>query len=310
MAPLSELVAVPDGTVEQKHLLGTLQLSRVPDTAVETNLARTLMLREGLDPDLIPAEPKPVHVFGRACRAVETRRTAVGSKTKREQIDVREVLTNSAESIYQVTRVVVDEANKVIDHPKAMRVVFDPSPRTIRAEPLEASHYEALRGLEDRIRDFYIDNQHKITGAKVREVMRKVLRDCHATPWCGAYFTPIEYQGRMQALRAVIKGLYGDDGEVTIVPMLNSQALREELDRHHTRAVKAEATELMAEISDRLKQPGNVRQEMVAAKLAARRQLGEKRARMAELIGRETDAINEAVRMLDEQLEQLMERKA
>jgi signal transduction histidine kinase len=311
MPPLSELVAVPDGAVSNKHLLGTLQLSRVPDHGVDVDLVRTLMQREGLDPSMIPAEPKPVHVFGRACRAIETRRTAVGAKTRREQVDVREVLTNSAESVYQVTRVVVDEGNRVIDHPKAMRVVFDPTPRTIRAEPLESQHYDALRGLEDAIRESYKSNLGKITGAKVREVMRKVLRECHATPWTNAaYFTPIEFQGRMQALHALVKGLYGDDGEFTIIPMLNSKALREELDRHHTRAVQAEATELMAEISERLKTPGNVRQEMVATKLAARKQLGEKRNRMAELIGRETDAINEAVRMLDEQLEALMERQA
>jgi hypothetical protein len=38
----------------------------------------------------------------------------------------------------------------------------------------------------------------------------------------------------------------------------------------------------MAEISERLKQPGNVRQDPVTAKLAIRRQFGENRKRMAE----------------------------
>lgn len=40
MTPLSALVAVPDGAIDQKNLLGTIQLIRVPERSVEAEDAR------------------------------------------------------------------------------------------------------------------------------------------------------------------------------------------------------------------------------------------------------------------------------
>lgn len=304
------VMAAAGGQIPQDALLGNLVLRRVPDASVEVGLARALMQQHGLDPALIPEAPKPVHVFGRACRAVETRRPKQQAKTHREQVDVREVVTNSAESVYQITRVLVDEANRQVDHPKAMRVVHSPDVvRPIHVEPIDPDHYEALAALEGRIRDYYTANLGRVPGAKLREIVRKLLRDSKAVSYgSAADFVPMEANATMAALKAVIEGLYPGEGRLTLIPLLNTDDLRDELDYHHTREIQDEVHDLMADMRERLAQPGNVRQDMLTNKRLQRRMLTEKCERMRELIGKETGAITEAMELLDMQLAALEER--
>jgi hypothetical protein len=111
-----------------EHILGFYALFTVPDQPVSASKLARLWAAEGLPAGVVPNERKAVHAFQYACRSIESRRT-IGVEQSEEQISVDEIYTNPEKSEYQVTRVVRDRANRVIDHPKTMRITFDQDTR-------------------------------------------------------------------------------------------------------------------------------------------------------------------------------------
>src|SRR4051812_17851546 len=183
---LTQALEILEG-LDPAHVAGTLTNTRVPDAPVNLEQLRALMTAEGLDTTMLPA-PKtpraPALDFALACRAVETRRGKRGRTG--ERVAVGEVVTNATESVYQITREVVDEANRVIDHKKGMRVVYvkdvlatDP----IHVEPFAQEHYEHLKHLEAEIRLRFDALRGTIPGSKIRAILREQFRRMQATRW-------------------------------------------------------------------------------------------------------------------------------
>lgn len=316
----AEMLTLMDGSqLDESDLMGFITLSTVPDRSVDGTKLNRLWRAEGLDPGLIPDVRKPVNDFQQACRSVETRRGAIGSNGHRTEVKVDEVTNLGDDCVYQITRMVRDTNNRVIDHNKGMRLVFskplseiDPAPENcIAVEPLDKATYGAVKGLEDAILDHYRKNLAKVPGNKVRNAIRDLLHTHGAENLRrrsgGVYFVPIGGADTLEALQRVVQKLYGEDADLHVIPQAGTKAVQKMVAKHHTMNVQDDADAMIARISDRLKSGNKVRKDLLTNLMQQRRELGARRKEYVALLGGEQKLVTEKLTILDDQLDRLME---
>lgn len=263
-ATLTQTLEILEG-LDPADVAGLLTNTRVPDAPCDVEQLRSLMLAEGLDTSALPAPAKPrpaVFDFAIACRSVETKRGKRGRRG--ERVAVGEVVTNDAESVYQVTRELVDADNRVIDHEKGMRVVYDKAmqPDPIRVEPFALEHYEVLKHLEDEIRMRFFALRGTIPGSKVREIVRKQFKAMSATRWSttnSVWFAPTERVATLEAIERVLKAIYGDRAEFDSIPLPASPHTWRTVEQKVGGHVAGDADKLVAEIASKLADGADVR---------------------------------------------------
>lgn len=316
---MPNLLAVPGGTIDPAHLLGVQVLYTIPDKAVSYDKLRAAWTLEGLDESLIPDKRSSVNTAEYACRSVETRKGGSASNGRgRLIVKVDRVSTSARQCVYQLTRQVFDEANQAIEHEKGMTLTFDADalavgndPWTVR--PWEEEHYLAMRPLEVAIREHFNEHVGTVPGQKVRNAVRDYLTRKDKLGGTnmrrasgGVYFVPIEHASTLDSIETVVKGLYGDDADFDMIPMANSVGIKEIVEKHHVLNVREEAAQLVATVAERLRnEDTKPRRDFVENIMRQRRELGQHRAKMQELLGRETEAVNEALSLIDEQIGKL-----
>jgi hypothetical protein len=310
---LADLMAVKSGRLTQKSLLGVLTISSVPDRGVKLSKFRKEWISEGLDINLVPEERKPVNVFQEACRLVGTGKRGVPSENRVTEILAEQVTNNEGECVYQITRAVKDKQARLIEHPKAMRMVYNKVTGTIDCEPLDPDSYLELRHIEAKVREHFDANVKTVPGAHVRTGVRETLLSLGATRVANAasvYFVPISGYSAVEALQRVLTNLYNGDAYIHVIPWLDTDATREIVEKHHTMDVKAQCEELVAEIHNRLKDQGNgqskVRRDYATNKINERIALSRRIKEYESLLGTEIEEIKTAMGLLDDQIERLM----
>lgn len=300
----------------KEHLAGVLVMTSVPDRPVKLEQARDLLVREGLDATLVPAKRPEVFDFQQACRSVETRRGKGAGA--RQMVTVGEVVTNGDESVYQITAETRDETNRVIDHAKGMRVVYDKAlagdpvvgDDPIHFEPIDdETLYRSLSDLGDRIKLQFFATRGKLPGPKVREILRTSFKRMHATRWANSvHFVPMAREPEVQALRTVVKELYGADAIFDVIPLPNTAGVRDMLEDKIALHVKEDAHKLIAEVARQLRDGQKVSQSKFDAAVKAKREIAEHAAKMQEVYGGELDAVTDALGLIDDQLLTMYER--
>jgi hypothetical protein len=319
----TDMLRLLDGTkLPEEAVLGVITIFTVPDKNVDGAVLANEWAREGLDPKLIPDTRRPVNDFQQACRSVETRRAGTNAQGHKTEVKVDEVTNAGDECVYQITRMIRDTTNRVIDHPKAMRVIFNKvsaetnpdSANCIRVEPLDPAHFGAIKGLADRIVQHYDSNRGTVPGQKVRNAVRDYMKILGAENLRrasgGVYFVPMVGADTLKSLARVCETIYPDgDCDFAFFPQPNTKAAAKLIAKHHVLNVQSEADEMMSRISERLKNgTGKVRKDLLTNLMQQRRELGAHRKRYIELLGGEQKLITEKMSMLDEMLENLMER--
>lgn len=308
------LVAVtPGGDITMDHIIGWVASSRVPDRPVSgAKLLRTWAGHD-LDTTLIPQDRQPVHIFQSACRSVETRRVN-GHVT---EVKVDEVKQDAIECVYQVTRMVRDRENLVIDHPKAMTVAFDKKSSAISFIPRDHAAYQALKGTEDQIVEHFEKNAKTIPGAKVRNAIRDYLFILGGSNLRkksgGLYFVPKSKESKkvLDTLGVVLEKLYGDDAELWTLPMADTDTERKLVERHFVLNVNEKAEETISKAAAVLARDAKdsyVRKDVLRNVLSERKQLGEWRDQYAALLHSEVEEANAKFSILDDQIEALVLR--
>jgi hypothetical protein len=297
---------------------GVLVTTSVPDRAIDGEQLRTLLLAHGLDDSLVP-EPKKiseVHAFQNACRSVETRR---GSKAKGRTttVAVGEVVTNATESVYQITAEVRDETNLVIEHPKAMRIRYTKAlagGAPISVEGLEPHYAEALKPLADVIQLKFDAMRGRLTGAKVREILRAQFRDMHAPRWANAqYFVDLRHVNTIEALSKVLGNLYAGDAKYTLAPVFNTTAVRAGVKVAIGETVATDATRLMGENAKRLSAKAEGKPKKITTREFERAndlrtELVKQAEAMMSNYGEEIATVREALALLDEQVVEMFDK--
>ena len=300
--------------IPREFIAGTLTTTSVPDRYIDLEDFRARMTAHGLDASLVPAKRSEIHDFQQACRSVETRRGAKAPQGPRTQVTVGEVVTNSVESVYQVTAEVRDETNRVIEHPKAMRVVYDkslvgPGKDPIRFEPLDPNYAQALKDIEPVIRLRFDAARGKLPGPKVREILRTLFKRMNATRWANSvYFVSTAHEAQLAAMREVIKGTYGADGDCSTVPILNTKGVHEIIGEKVAAHVQDDVTKLMSEFAKKLT-PGAaiIEADFLRAQGSRAQLVTQAEAMMAEY-GEEIATVREALALVDEQVMEMWSR--
>lgn len=307
--PKNVIAVTPGGEITKDMILGFYALFYIPDQPVSAAKLRKLWLAEGLDENLVPRNRRAVNAFQVACRSVETRRHSVGSNAEAE-IKVDEVTETNEVCVYQITRMVRDRDERVIEHPKAMRVTFSKDTETIKFEKLDRAAAQALGTIQDDITEHFEKNAKKLPGSKVRAAIRAILDQMGATnvrkKSGGVYFCPKEGHATLESLQSVLSGLYDDVAELHLIACANAEGERAMIAKHFTVNVKDELNELMADVATRLREGTGIRADRLKNIVNRRREIEGHAARYRALLDDNLGDVDEAGRLLDEQIEELV----
>lgn len=293
--------------------IGRLTTTHVPDRAIDGERLRELMKAEGLPHDLVPAKRSPVFDFQNACATVATRRG--GKDAKGEYVEVARVKADQVECVYQITRCVKDTTNRVVEHHKSMRIVYakerlaqgrDP----IYVDALSFDDYEALKHLEQKIRLHFDAHRGRLPGQNVRVILRELFARLHATRWAAnasVWFVPEQHAGTIDAMERVLKALCGDQVEFDAIPLYRADTI-DVLERKVASQVRTDVGKLMGENAEKLRAGEKVKTTTFERARAERAKLSEYAKHMIALVGDEIGAVEESLRMLDDQLMEMWGR--
>lgn len=211
--------------------------------------------------DAFPESRSATDVFRSACRSVESRR---GERDV--EIAVDEIVNDANECLYQITRQVRDRTNRVIEPGKSMMLALRKSVHQIEVRQLGDD--DALRGLEQAIREHYTANTTTVPGQKIRNGIIEVLARIGAQNVAkrkGLYFVPEQYKARdsgrlrktepvLQGLANLIDELYGQDGDLFWIPCPDTDYLRRVVARHFVMNTRKESAEALERALYRLRQ--------------------------------------------------------
>lgn len=323
-----DLIAVKDG----EHVMGYYALFTVPEREVNVSRLGAAWAAEALPMNLVPTDRKEVDVFKRACRSVETRRTTGSDRVL--EIKVDQVSEDRETCVYQITRMVRNKKQQVIEHPKAMRVRFIKGELRMREtagtywyeereeeylEPINDLEFEPLTSntaglneLEESIRDHYLNNGATVTASKIRTAIRGLMNHIGGIgvrkKGGGVYFVPKDGRDELESLIRVLHRTYGNDAEAHLIPCASEKYQQEMVQRHFESNVSQEIDETMARVADKLLANRNIRHDALANMFARRKELGSLRTRYSAMVGEDMATIDEKLSLLDQQLGKLMEK--
>lgn len=314
---LKGLVAIGDSSIKP---LGYVVWFSVPDEAVPLRRFKMTLAAHGLPPSLAPTDTKAIHTFKRAMREQEGRKRTNGHITETAVAQVNET---TEDCVYQISQVVRDLQERVIDYERGMRVTFNKKTEDIGFNVLGGVPRQELLPFMESIQDFYEKNSSKVTGARVRGVVRNYLKDEPDEgrgvdglsgenlrgKAGGVYFILAQHGDQVKAMSDMLDELY-KDGKAYLhaVPMADSATEREIIRRHHVANTRTEMREVMGEVrellrGDRERAP---RSDVVANKWAQYRALERRAAKYQAALQDEQDEIKDMATILHKQLDKLV----
>jgi hypothetical protein len=316
----SNVKAVGKAHAGQIPLLGNIAMFTLPDEPQSgTKLVRAWSAH-GLPLDFLPDKRTGTDVFRSAARSVETRRHT--GQTKRVEVKVDEVLHNAKECVYQITHLVRDEANAIIEHPKAMTLAFDKALGDFTVRELE--DYDTLRGLEDAIRTHFKANTKTVPPKAIRGAVRELLLMLGAQNLRrksgGVYFIPAEYmepssrkrvstEPILDGLKGALHDLYGDRADFYTIPLVNDEDARDMVRKHFTINVTQQTDELLQTVVNRVRagKGRTVRADLVANLWNERRKIAGAIGEFTALVDLERGSLDANLRDIDAKLGELQE---
>lgn len=304
----SNLIAVKE---DGDQVMGYVGWFSVPDRFVEASKLGRAWASQALPTHMIPQNRKAVDTFKNACRSIETRRQGSNRVT---EVKVDQVDETHQDCVYQVTYMVRDTAQRQIEHPKGMRVTFDKSNDQISFDPLNKKYASSLPHLESAIQDHFDANSEKVPGSKVRNAVRALLDTIGAVNLRkksgGVYFIPKTGRSELDGLAKVLDFLYSDDAELHLIPCANDKYQQDMVARHFELEVSSEIDETIARVIEKLTSSRKMRHDAVGNLFARRKELGDLRTKYAGLVNDDIATVEEKLRLLDQQLQALVEKQA
>lgn len=310
------VVAVSDDTNVQP--LGYLIWFSVPDDAVHLRTLKKTLAVNGLPPTLAPKDTKAIHTFKRAMREQEGRKRDNGHIIETTVALVEETMDDC---VYQISRLKRDLNERVVDYPKAMRVVFNKGTEELSFNPLKGVPVLETLPMEEEITSFYEQNATKVTGARVRGVIRNFIRDEPDEARDidglsgenlrgkagGIYFVPAKHAEQVKALSEFLHELYKGKGYLHAVPLADGASERDLVRRHHVANTRAEMLEAITEVkgllaADRERAP---RSDVVANQWARFKTLQRRSAEYKRILEDESEEIQDMGAILKKQLDRL-----
>lgn len=318
------LVAVtPGGDITDDMIVGSYTWMSIAEALIPVSRVRKAFKDAGLDVDRIPKERRPEHVAQEACRQVER----VVTNGKRIEIRAEQVDRTRDALIYQITRHVQDKENRVVEHPKALRVLFVFATGTLEFEPLDGASMEDVQSLVDEITEHFEKNGARMPGHKLRTIVRHYIEEVGAEKMSrsgGTYFMPrinpiptssklwahhgdvVNGSLLLEAMQSALEAIYKDDAEFHIVPCVNDEGQRAFIKRkfieNTAEDAKAFRDECMELIADKDKRVRGFRTDL-RSRLVEKKQIMEaRRAQFAGILGETLDELSRDMDLADKAL--------
>ena len=298
--------------------LGYLTWFSVPDESVNLRALKKALALNGLPPSLAPKDTKAKDVFKRAMREQEGRRRV---EEVIHETDVVQISEGSDDIVYQISTVVRDLDNRQVDYPKAIRVIFSKATDEIAFQKLEGVTGTEYLAMSNAIQDYFDKNATKITGARVRTVVRNYIRDESDETRNveglsgenlrgkagGIYFIPAKHAEQVGALSEMLHELYKGRAYLHAVPLADNASEKELIRRHHVANAREEIKEAMSEVrgllsAERERAP---RSDVIANHWSRFKALQRRAAEYQSILGDEQEEIEDMARMLQGQLRKL-----
>lgn len=263
MATSRNVVAVtPGGAITREMIVGYVAWFTMPDEDVSVARLRGVWAANGLSPDGLPKGVKPLHVFQRAVRSIE----GIRRNGRDTEIKVDEVEDTPNECVYQVTKLVRDHTERLIEHPKAMRVVFKKYPDIPGKDPeiefnrLGDVPQRELLPYQEAITEFYDRNSTKLPGHKIRSLVRTILtRQLQGENLKGksggVYFIPVSGKDTLEGLGEALTDLFKGKAFLHMLPLANDKDQREMVKERHISNSMDEIDELLKKTTAAVRTP-------------------------------------------------------
>jgi hypothetical protein len=314
---MKDLIAV-DSTGQLKAV-GFVTWFSVPDVPVALRSLRKQLIAHGLPKELAPKDTKAVNAFKRVMAEHDGRR--------RENGHIRENVVKMVEEtprhvVYQVSTTVRNLDEQIIDFPKALRVIFTKGDEEIRFNKLPEVPSRDVAPIMETIEAEYEKNVSKVTGAKVRTIVRNYLS---STPdeergieglsgenlrerAGGIYFVPARHQDELTQLGEMLDELYHGKAFLHMLPMADTASAREIIRRHHKANALDDVKQLLKD-ADKLSGPDRertARSDAVGNKFAQYHQLQRRLAEYRDILGEDIEEALELSSSLKKKLDRLM----
>lgn len=229
----------------------------LPDGDLPLRTLRTEWEKAGLDPRPLPKDTRDSDLYRRAIRGEE------GRKENHDgliiETDVRDIPTNDSYITYQVSRVIKDAANVMVEYPRALTTRYDRFTSEITFS--KQADDGVAEAMIESIKERYAKNQRTITANRLRSLIREFLvndADDKAgigglsaesmRPSGGVYFVLDRHAKALEALGEFFSAMYPDgDAQLCSLPMADGASEREMVRRSH---VANSIAEIEAAITD------------------------------------------------------------
>lgn len=306
------VVAVtPGGPIDQDQVVGYVCWYNIPDEPVSLGRMKKVWAMAGLDPTDLPKGTKAVHVFQRAVRSIESSHRGQDSSTRQTEIKVDEVILTPDECVYQVTQLVRDKQERLIQHPKAMRVNFDRKKETIGFNILGDIPKKDLLPLMQAINDFFDKNSAKLPGHKVRGLVRKYMKNLNGENLRGksggVYFIPASGLDTLESLATGLDELYSGKSELHMLPLVDTDAQREMIHKKHIANTMGDLDEVLLKTTNFLKsvQTGRtrrIRSDSVACLWKEHQEILNRAKEYKAILGETSQEVEDKLEVLAEQV--------
>lgn len=300
--------------------LGHIIWFSVPDEGVSLNRLKKRWGLAGLELGVLPKDPKAVDAFKRAVREQEGRKVH-GDRTV--ETDVRDVLENAEDVIYQVSRVVRDAQERLVEYPKALRVWYSKVTADIQGKKLGDTPTREALDMLNEIQEAFEKNGKQITGAKVRSLVRSYIKeDTDEQAGTiglsgenlrgkagGVYFVLDKFTPDLEKLAEFLEELYTPKGRayMHMVPLADGASERELIRRHHVTNCMDEMQEAIGEVRELLREDRErgVRSNVAAHHWSKLQRFRRRAAAYNEALHEEQEELNTHLELLNRQLRKL-----
>jgi len=319
---LKDMVAVSKDS--KVKVLGYIAWYSTPDQDVSLRRLRRVGGLSGLPVEMFPRDIRAADAFKRTVRGQAGMRREGSVVT---ETDVRDVLENGEDIIYQVTRVVRDAEERVVIYEAALRVWFSKVTGEIGYKPLGDVPKSEVLPIMQEIDEEYEAKGKTVTGAKVRAIVRNYLKGdtdeksgvegLSAEPLGGAdgrrgspYFVLAKYADRLESLAMMLEKLYAPEGRAYLrtTAMADGRSEREMVRAAHTSNCVEEMEQAIKDAAkllhgDRKRDVRSNVAEYHWNKLASFRSRAKQ---YAAVLNAEQDEVNDRLELLNKQLLKLL----
>lgn len=301
--------------------LGYLTWFSIPDENVKLSRLKRMLGVHALPTELAPRDTKALNVFKRALREQDGRHRENGHIRDNT---VAKVTENEAECVYQVTSLVRNLDEKIIEYAKSFRATFDKRTEGLNFRPLAGANRAEVQEIVLQIQDWYDANGTSVTGAKVRGIVRGYLRNQPDDERGifglsgenlrgragGIYFIPERHRDELDSLADMLEELYPEHkAYLHYIPLADGASEREIIRRHHIANTRSEMAEAIAATKALIaaERERGLRSNVIAHHRAEFRQLERRTREYAAILQDEQEEIVMMSRVLSKQLDKLLD---